>query len=127
MTEIEIAIAAPAYSGLTLPDETKLEDTPPFYRFPLELEAQTFWLELVWNQRSSVWLANILTAEEEPIIVGCLVASGIPLFRKRQDSRLPKGTIFVKDTSGTNDDPGRTDLGTRHRLYHFTAAEVNAL
>lgn len=127
MLEIELTMPTPIYNGKTLPDGVKLEDSPPFERFPIRLDDVDYWIELTWNQRAQIWTANLLTAEEEPIIVGALLTVEYPPFRALQDSRLPAGILYLKDTAGTGQDPGREDLGERCRLYYLPAAEVAAL
>lgn len=123
MLEVEIDIDAPAYNGLTL-GEVQLEDYTRTERLTATMDGTTFLLTLSWNQRSATWQISIFTSQEEPIRLGVLAAVNAPIFRAVQDSRLPKGQIWIQDIEGGSAEAGREDLGKRVRIFYLPAADM---
>ena len=101
-------------------------DSPDF-DFTVELDGETFALHLQFNERDGAWYVDILTAEDDPIVMGRKVVLDLPLFGRYRDERLPVGQLVAVDTSGLQIEPAYGDLGRRVQLVYTTAAELAAL
>lgn len=99
----------------------------PHFDFQVELDAITYTLELRWNERDEAWYLSVLTAEEEPLLLGRKVVVGAPLWARFRTAGLPPGDVVAVDTQGTDTDPGLEDLGRRVRLIYTPFADAAAL
>lgn len=85
----------------------------PAFSYLIELEGGQFLLSYNFNQRMDRWLFSIATSTEIPILSNIVMIANTPLTAQYTDPRLPSGNFIAFDTSGTNTDPGRFDLGDR--------------
>lgn len=90
----------------------------PHYEFEIDLEDVTFIFEFMWNGRDEAWYMSIFDVTKTPLLSGRKVVLGFPLLSRFRDPRLPKGEINAIDTTGSNIEPGLSDLGARVRLLY---------
>ncbi len=107
--------------SLTIP----LVNDRQHFDFQIELEGQTYTLELLWNTRALAWFVSFLTAEGLPIALNLRMSVDILLGKRIRG--MPPGAFQLVDTTGARQDPGLGDLGARAQLYYFTAAELAEL
>ena len=98
--------------------------TGPAYRFRSRLEGTNYRFRLAYNTRADLWTLAIKTSSGEALVDGYALRAGEDVLTQLVDARLPAGTLTVVDTSQTDLDPGRADLGARVRLVFTPEAEV---
>jgi hypothetical protein len=98
----------------------------PSYSQHVTLEGVVYTFEFRWNVRAGSWYMNLLTAEEDPIVMSVKVVPGFPLAWTSKDPRRPPGNLVVVDTSGADLPPGEHELGGRVQIVYFTPDEVAA-
>lgn len=104
-------------------------DTPstaPHYTIDVQIEGQTYRLELRWNVRDSSWYMGILAPDDSHLAAPKRIASGRPLFWRSQSPALPPGLFVPIDSAGGDVDPGLQDLGNRVVLLYFDSTELVA-
>ena len=57
-----------------------------------------------------MWIFDILTANEIPIISGVPVLTGTSLLKRFESDLLPEGDFFVLNKEDESASPGRNDL-----------------
>ncbi len=102
-------------STLILP----VDASAPHYDVQVVLEGATYLLELRWNERSSCWSLSIQDAAGEQLVSGRRIVLGANLLGRSADPRLPPGAIVAVDSSGTDQEAGRDDLGGRVQLFYI--------
>jgi hypothetical protein len=93
----------------------------PWYDFEATLEGSTYRFELRWNGRSGAWFLSLQDAAGDVIAAGRRVVLGAQLLGRSADARLPPGTLLAVDTSGTDEEAGRDELGERVQLVYVEA------
>lgn len=101
-------------STLVLPTRVDV----PHYDFSVDLDGRTYTLELRWNERAGAWFLSTYDAEGVPVVSGRKVVLYSPLLGHTVDPRRPPGELFAIDTTGSDLDPGRYDLGGRVLLVY---------
>lgn len=96
-------------ANLILPTDRAL----PAFSYQVQLDGTTYTLRYTFNDRMNKWFVGINTELDEVIVAPVPIVAEWPLFNRFQDQRLPPGSIFAYDTSRTNTDPERFDLGER--------------
>lgn len=104
----------------TLPTRTDV----PRYDFEIELDGVVYVFDMEWNDRDSGWYMSILDRDLTPLLSGRRVVTNWPLTNRYRDSRLPAGTIEAVDTSGSETEPGLSDLGDRVKLIYTPKADL---
>lgn len=99
----------------------------PHFDFQVELDGVTYTLELRWNERDAAWYLSLLTAEEDPLVMGRKVVLDVPLWSRFKDPRVPRGLLVAVDTSQKGIDAGYDDLGRRVQLVYTPTAEIAGL
>lgn len=96
----------------------------PFFDIQITVEGVTYTLEFRWNVRLESWFMAMFDADGVvPILVGVrLVADW--LIGSYHTGVGPSGAFRLFDTTGRGEEPGFEDLGTRHRLEFWTAADL---
>lgn len=104
-----------------------IDSIEPHSRREVQLDGASFTMDLDWNDREQGWHVSLYTAAGEPLIEGHrVVIGGSPLRRVTKAGR-PGGDIIFVDTSGTQEEPGRDDLGARVVALYYDATEIQAL
>lgn len=93
------------------------------YTERLELEGTVYLFGFNWNARMEVWIMNISTSEEEPILLGIPVHVNWSLIEQFKDSRLPPGEIFAINVEEENDAPTIDNFGSQIKLLYKASDE----
>lgn len=113
-----------------MPLEIPVSNEDPFFKQTTNLDGRDYILRFQYNQRMCCWYMSIFDEDDEPITVGRRLSEGVIIGRHVRDERMPPGQIMVIDMQSSRTegprDPGRYDLGTRHRLAYFTESELAA-
>lgn len=104
----------------------RASSSAPTIRCRANLDGSDYLLELQWNGREGRWYLHLLTANGDPIVLGCKVVADAWLGRRSPDSRMPPGMLLVVDFSGTGRDPGIDDLLDRVGLVYVDAEDLAA-
>lgn len=98
---------------------------PPRATFTMDLAGVTVTFTLRWNSATSGWYIDTRTAAEADVVLGRRLTVGRPIGWRSLDPRFPvTGWLVVIDTTGAQEDPGYTDLGTRHRLLFVDRSDI---
>ncbi len=111
-----------------LPTSAANEDDD--YNFEVELDGVTFVFDMHWNDRAGAWFMSLSKTDGTKLVSGIRVTSSlIPLSWYVHTTDAPKGRLFLFESSGTGDDPGRFDLAEDQRcqLCYYEQAEWEAL
>lgn len=90
----------------------------PAYDFSLTLEGSIFYFSFEWNERGQFWVMDILDQDQSYIVAGVRMVSDVDLLSRFKDTRLPKGTFLITDTSGKSRDPSFDTFGTEVLLFY---------
>jgi hypothetical protein len=83
--------------------------------FNCQLGETTYQFNLIWNDRSSVWMMDIINpTTQTPIISGLALVLGADLL---EDSALGIGALVVVDETGTGTEASVTSLGDTTNVY----------
>ncbi len=80
-------------------------------------------LSFLYNVRANFWTCSIFTIDDEPIVQGARVSNNYPIFARYSDLRLPKGNLYVVDSTGGNEEPDFESLGDRIILVYDDGLE----
>ena len=94
----------------------------PSYTMRVELDGSIFILRFRYNERSTRWYMDISTEENELIVGGIALLTGVPLISQYVDSRLPEGDFVVFDRASKNENPSRETFGEDIELFYNEAA-----
>lgn len=83
------------------------------YDFSVDLDGSTYFFELTWNDRSSMWSLIISDAERNVLLGAIPLMVNSNLLERFKIAELPPGTLALLDLSGTNAEAGKNDLGGR--------------
>jgi hypothetical protein len=90
--------------------------------FNCQLGDVTYQFNLIWNDRSSVWMLDILNAATQvPIISGLALVLGADLLEKYA---LGIGAFVLVDETGTGTEATLTSLGSSTNLYWVSPDEL---
>ena len=100
-------------------------DEIPFFKLPhfrqsVQLAEQLFILEFRHNGETDRWYMDISDSDEEPILTGILLKTGVPLvdsLKARVLRRLPPGDFVVFDPTGSGQQPNWENIESM-RLVH---------
>jgi hypothetical protein len=93
----------------------------PHYRFTCSLEGKSYGFELRWNGRSGAWFLTVSDVDGNVLAAGRRVVIGAELLGRSANAALPPGSLFAYDTSNSNRDAGRDDLGGRVKVVYVEA------
>ncbi len=94
------------------------------YTMGVTLDGVHYVMHVYWNDRDAAWYFDMLASNQRPIISGVKIVLGAYLGRVVQETPFTTGVISAVDTSGTNVDAGRDDLGTRILLFYIPAPDL---
>lgn len=98
----------------------------PHYSVTFDFDGVEFVLRFDWNQRDGAWYMSLELPDGTPLMLGHKVVLRFPMFRRVVDARRPAGELVFIDTSGTDAEPGRLDLGARVVAVYVDGAEAAA-
>lgn len=90
----------------------------PAYTMRVDLNSVIFVLSFRYNQRADRWIMDVSTEEDEIIIQGIVLITGIPLLTQYVDERLPEGELIVLDRTDQQTNPTRNNFGEDVELYY---------
>lgn len=96
----------------------------PYSDFEVELEGRSYTFETRWNERAGAWFLTVKDTAGVVLVAGRKMVLGAGLLGRSPDARLPPGGLLLVDTSGTEIDPGRDDLGERVVLAYYESTGV---
>lgn len=94
--------------------------------FDVELDGSTYNLRLSYADSSQLWYMSLFLQADTtptPIVQGCALVSMLPLLLDVQVDDRPAGELIVIGPV----DAGRSDLGSRCKLFYYDAEEIAAL
>ena len=91
------------------------------YSFVTTLDNFVYTFDFRFNPRMNKWLMSILDVDENPLVYGIPLIFGINLVRNFVGENVPRGTLFIFDSTGNKSDPGADDLGATHKLLYTPA------
>jgi len=94
------------------------------WRQELTIDRRVYKLRARWNTSREYWSLDILTRNEEPLVLGRKLVLGWPVTFRDQDERLPRGQLIPVDPSGSLERIHRNDLGDRVQLLFIPEAEL---
>jgi hypothetical protein len=109
-------------------------DTPPsgtpYQTQRTLLSGVPFELYWAWNARTESWTISISAigdAEDEPtpVLNGAKLFIGYDLLRRCRHTKRPPGSLYVISSDGTNQHPGKDDLGVRCAVIYVEPGELN--
>ncbi len=106
---------------LKIPIRTDL----PAYDFSIILEGSTYYLNFEWNERGSFWSMDILDSEQNHLVAGVRMTTGVDLLKQFKNEMLPQGSFFLLDTKGKNSDPQVDNFGTTVLLMYRESSTVD--
>lgn len=92
------------------------------YDFSIDLNGRTYNFDIAYNTRSSVWSLTISNADLVQLVGGIPLVVNSDLVNRFHREALPPGFLMLYDTSGSNQECGKNDLGDRCVLLYQEAA-----
>lgn len=99
------------------PYEIPLNPTPQ--RLAITLSGVLYQLVVKWNVSASVWVLDILDANETPILTGVPIVTGVDLLDQFEYLGLG-GKLYALTDHDPDLPPGFTSLGATGHLYWVT-------
>lgn len=96
----------------------------PFYDFEIDLEGRTYRFEIRWNGRAEAWFLTIRNSAGDILVAGRKIVLGAGLAGRSRTEGLPPGVLVAVDTTDSDVDPGRYDLGRRVLLVYAESTGV---
>lgn len=90
----------------------------PSYDYIISLDGVNYTLTYTFNIRMGKWFLSLGDQVGNVLVSQVPVVATWPLFDRFKDLTIPPGTVFAYDSSNTNTDPGRFDLGDRVRILY---------
>ena len=94
------------------------------YSFAIDLDGTTYQLTLRWNGRAEKWFISLELQDGTEVIGMRPVIADWPPFARFRGPNIPLGELLFVDTSRSNTDPGRNDLGERVILVYLEEADI---
>lgn len=101
-----------------------------FYSFSQELDGIDYVFTFYWNERASAWFLSVALTDGTELLSGNKITTGTNLFEWWVDQvNTFRGALLVRDSSGTDADPGRYDLAPDGRctIYYLEQVDLRAL
>lgn len=96
------------------PYEIPLSPAPQ--RLAITLSGGQYQLVVKWNVSAGVWVLDILDADENPILCGVPIVTGVDLLDQYEYLELG-GKLYALTDHDADLPPGFTDLGVTGHLY----------
>ncbi|MCP4481422.1 MAG: hypothetical protein GY817_01150 [bacterium] len=91
------------------------------YKYEIALDNEIYTFQFTYVDRLQRWVLNILTIDEEPIVMGITLHSNSDLLGRFANASLPQGKLMCYDIEGELKSAGRDDLGVRVKLLYQEA------
>lgn len=97
-----------------------------FYSFSQEMDGIDYVFTFYWNERATAWFLSVALTDGTELLSGNKVTTGTNLFEWWVDQvNSFRGALLVRDSSGTDADPGRYDLAPDGRCTIFYLEQVD--
>mgnify|MGYP006372454155 FL=1 len=97
-----------------------------FYSFSQELDGIDYVFTFYWNERATAWFMSVALTDGTELLSGNKITTGTNLFEWWVDQvNTFRGVLLVRDSSGTDADPGRYDLAPDGRCTIFYLEQVD--
>jgi hypothetical protein len=96
------------------------------YSLDMELDGTVYTLDFLWNRRDESWVMSVYLPDGTLLAGNRKLVLGFPLLRGEIDSRLPPGVLILVDSTESNDEPERDEVGGRCFLAYLDEEEVAA-
>lgn len=106
---------------LLIPVRTDL----PSYEFSLTLETVNYFFSFEWNERGQFWIMDILDQDENYLVAGVRMVTGIDLLSRFKNTSLPPGIFILDDSSGKGRDPSFFNFGTEIIFFYIESTTVD--
>lgn len=99
-----------------------LSSEDPQFSVGVSLDEVNYRLAFTWSTADESWYMRIYSEDGLTLLRGekrmvCDYALNL-----WSATRVPAGLLILRDSSGLGQDPGRDDLGERHKLWYFPLA-----
>lgn len=101
--------------------------TIPYYSETVDLDGENFLLVFKWNVRDESWYLSMYQEDETPVAVGMRLVVGWNPIRRLIGTDAPLGALYVHDTTGTDEEAGFDELGTRVLVLYYDEDEIESL
>lgn len=97
----------------------------PAYDFSLALEGVNYYFSFEWNERGQFWTMDILDQDQNYLVAGVRMVSGIDLLSRFKNTKLPPGIFILNDTSSKGRDPSFFNFGTEIIMFYRESTTVD--
>lgn len=94
----------------------------PYYSQRVRMSGVDYLLRFRWNSRQELWRLDMLTDEEEPLVLGFALVCGVPLLEYyRHINGVPPGELMAVSSVADISPAGLNELGEGKRveLYYL--------
>jgi hypothetical protein len=97
-------------------------DDLPYFERPWTLDGVQYIFRLQWNTRQSIWYLTICDATGTAILSSIAMLTNRNLVKQYPTLPLPRGLLFVGDTTGKAETAGLASFSTTHQLLYVSTA-----
>jgi len=97
----------------------------PSYSQRVELDGVIYNLAIRYNERMARWVLDIQDQEENDILIGAPMLTGIPLLQQYVKNDLPPGDFILLHRDASDINAEREDLGDSVNLFYFDESEIS--
>ena len=105
-----------------------IDSTDKNFDVDMDLEGSLFRFRCFYNNRAAAWFCDVIDgATLEPIFTGQRLTTGRMLMQNYVGQDKWPGAVYVLDTTGTQADPAKENLGIDVLLIYLSADEFAAI
>lgn len=97
------------------------------FSIDVSLEDTTYRFSFIWNTRAEQWVLDIFDISLNPIVTSIAMVLNINLFDQFTYTSLPKGQLFLIDTSISDGEITRTNFGESIKLIYVLEEEIDTI
>ena len=98
-----------------------INSNSPSYKMRTTLGNDEYVFKIDWNERLSRWMFSLYDAQDNPLVVGLYLRVNFDLLSRFKINGMPSGMLMLYDASGSGEECGRNELGTRCKLLFRSA------
>lgn len=99
-------------------------DNTPFFEQRTQLDGVDYIFSFKFNETRNLWTFNMTGPDEEPVISGQSIYTGVDLLRRSVARSKPPGVLTAISENGDTSTADLAALGNRVNLYYFDAEEL---
>lgn len=100
--------------------ELPLRNDVEAFRYRVDLDSRTYGIFISWNERDARWMIYLSDSANTEIASSVLLLN-VDLWTRFRLPNTPPGVMFLIDPTGSTEECGRFDLGSRCRLIYSEA------